>query len=374
MSESSAPPAPPTTDEILPLLIPAIMRDVASLTAQSVLYGMYLIVFTVAIYNLLQASHLGEVAKILIPLRRRKAQGAWMVLTVSISAAFIISTFLWASNVAVLWQRMNTVFVGTEGTIIDRIDLANSSTEKVRYMNDVMFVISYIIGDAVIAWRIFILSQRMVWVSAVMGALWLATGFGLIGCLVHSDFPSSDLLPRLCTNFENVSWVISLIFNGLATVLLARLARSHRKASMVINSKKRSKVDRVLSILVVSGVVYFILGVPRLSSFANQTLNPLPSNLSYATQIIEAMLYQLVGLYPTMVTAFLFYESKLFAGTSTTSGSGATTGTSMFDSSKTAAASAKPYSYGGSTRYGSAVVMMGSGKHSSTDDTSVEKA
>lgn len=52
----------------------------------------------------------------------------------------------------------------------------------------------------------------------------LATGFGLIGCLVHADFPSPEHLPELCFVLENVSWVISLALNGVSTMFLTWMA------------------------------------------------------------------------------------------------------------------------------------------------------
>lgn len=66
----------------------------------------------------------------------------------------------------------------------------------------------------------------------------------------------------------------------------------------------------MLYTLVVSGVIYLLLGVrafssgsalladivqvPRLTLFANPNLNPFPTNVTYATQLIESMLYQVV--------------------------------------------------------------------------------
>lgn len=40
------------------------------------------------------------------------------------------------------------------------------------------------------------------------------------------------------------------------------------------------------------------------------------TDVPYGTLIIEAMLYQVVGLYPTAVSAFLFYEGKMLKETS----------------------------------------------------------
>lgn len=343
---------PPTTDDLLPRLMNAIMRDIASIIAQSVLYGTYLIVFSVASYNFL---------------KRRNVQRFALVFAAITLATFTISTFLWASNIAILVQRLDIISFRTNENILLRIKQANVSTAKMRYMSDVMFVVSYLIGDAIIAWRILVLSQWVIWTTILMFVLWLgsfATGFGLVGCLVHADFALSNDLPQLCTNLENTSWVISLVFNGMATLLLARIAWLLRRASLMTDASKKSKVKRVLHVLVVSGCIYFLLGLPRLTSFANPSLNPLPSKVSYATQIIEAMLYQLVGLYPTAVTAFLFYESKVLTDNTASLTAGLQTGTSMFNQSKTISPG-NPYAYPGSTT----VVMMGSGyKHSSSDE------
>ncbi|KZV88805.1 hypothetical protein EXIGLDRAFT_696317 [Exidia glandulosa HHB12029] len=231
---------------------------------------------------------------------------------IAMVALFTISTFLWSSNIAVLVKRVNIVFVDREGNLLSRLQLANSSTELQRYMNDVIFTVAYLIGDALIVWRIIILYQRQRVIAFSMLLLWLGaatTGVGLFGCLVQAKFPESDALPRLCTNLENASWTISLILNAVGTALLARLAW---KSSRLISENRYTKADRVLCTLVTAGLIYFILGLPRLTAFANQSLNPLPSNVSFATQVIAAMLDNIVGLYPTAVTAVLFYESKIF--------------------------------------------------------------
>ncbi|EJD46397.1 hypothetical protein AURDEDRAFT_113701 [Auricularia subglabra TFB-10046 SS5] len=290
-----------TTDQWLPLLMNALMRDIASVMAQSVLYGAYLVFFSFAIYQLLL---------------RHKRQRAFVIVSATTLAMFVAGSFLWASNIAVLVQRLHIVFVEQDAPIADRITRANASTEKMRYMSDVMFIVSYLIGDAVIGWRILLLWQWKMWTTILMCVMWLATaatGFGLIGCLVNADFAASGDLPRACTHLENTSWLLSLVFNGTATALLARILWNRYKRNETTGMRRKNKVDRVLTVLVTSGIIYFILGLPRLTSFVNQTLNPLSSTTTYATQIIESMLYQLVNLYPTIVTSFLFAESGKLA-------------------------------------------------------------
>ncbi|KAH7099382.1 hypothetical protein BKA62DRAFT_310718 [Auriculariales sp. MPI-PUGE-AT-0066] len=319
MSSPSDPPSF-TTEEILPLLIPSVIRDIASLITQSIFYGMYLAAFAVAVYSICK--------------QRRSGLSA-LVLASSTLALFAIATFLWGSDVAILVRRLDIVFNQTDNDMLTRIVRANSSTAKLRYMNDVMFVIAYLIGDAVIAWRILILWQWELFTVIGLSLLWLgstATGFGMIGCIVKNDFPSSSLLPKTCSNLGNSSWTISLVFNAVSIGLLAWITSTHRAGSRVIREKRKSKIDRVLSLLVIAGIVYFIIGVPRLTSFANPSLNPTWTRLSFATQVIESSLYQLVGLYPTALTACLMFESHSASsyGIETT-GSGLHTTTDLFN-------------------------------------------
>ncbi|KZV93237.1 hypothetical protein EXIGLDRAFT_768249 [Exidia glandulosa HHB12029] len=243
----------------------------------------------------------------------RKKQRTSYIITATILAIFAISTFLWTSNLAVFIKRFNIALVRTDGTLLSRLDVADFSTEKLRYFSDIFFVISYLLGDALIAWRLVILGGRSIWIGLSMFILWigsLATGFGLIGCLSHAHFPAPEFLPPLCSTLENASWVFSLALNALSTAILSRIAWLHRRnVSRHISSNGRTLADYALSTLAISGVVYFLLGVPRLTAFANQTVNPFPSSFTYATEIIESMLYQIVGLYPTTVIVVLLYRS-----------------------------------------------------------------
>ncbi|KZV85201.1 hypothetical protein EXIGLDRAFT_775790 [Exidia glandulosa HHB12029] len=331
MSAADAPP-----DEILPKVALAFTRNLASLSAQSVLYGMYVITFSIAFISLV----------------RRRGELPCLLLTIATVIMFGLSTFFWASSVSVFVDEMQLILGATYGDLSTRILDSNARTLKVRYSGDILFAFSYIIGDAVMAWRILVISRWRLFPSVALIGLWLGTtamGLGLFGCVIHANWPPDADLPGLCTQMGNVAWVLSLAFNGLATTLLARIAWSHRKSATLISSSRRTtKVMRVLEILVVSGVIYFLLGVPRLTDFAKLTLSPFTTRLTMATQVIEDMLGQLVvrqsnrappvyrsdasetkGLYPTAVTTFLFYESQVFGG-NTTFGSSNTRPTVQF--------------------------------------------
>ncbi|KZV82444.1 hypothetical protein EXIGLDRAFT_843707 [Exidia glandulosa HHB12029] len=294
------------TDQVLPVEILPVMRDFVSVFTESVFFGIYIAIYPVAMYHLLK--------------RTRTKRSSWPIAAV-ITVMFLISVYQWSSAVGIVMQREVTMFLHTEGTMVQRIRLANAQTTKPSYASELLFVQQFILGDAVIAWRLLVIHNWARWLFVILASLWLgtvATGFGLIGCLAHAEFPIYDS-PRLCTELENVSWLLSLTFNGFATVMFALLARSHRKMSRVLDEKRKTKVDRVLMVLVISGIIYFILGLPRLSSFANPSILPFFSRLTWATEVIESALDQIVGIYPTAVTAFLFYESKMFSSPSAAS-------------------------------------------------------
>lgn len=148
-----------TTDTVLPLLAPVMMRDIAYLVAESVLYGalpdlcphlrqltdasragMYLILIPVALRHLLYVAARSPEKRPSshgAPLSRQKGR----TLAAASVAMFALATFLWASKTAVFARRFDILLHRTDGTIVSRLALANASTQELRYMSDVMFVI-----------------------------------------------------------------------------------------------------------------------------------------------------------------------------------------------------------------------------------------
>ncbi|KZW03190.1 hypothetical protein EXIGLDRAFT_725651 [Exidia glandulosa HHB12029] len=284
-----------------------VVQDMSAVISGTGLYGVYLVLICVSTYSIMRQNW-------------RRPTAASIVLLVGTVTMFMISTYLWAVNVGVLVRRIRLALVEVgRGPLATRLSLANTTTARIRYSTDLLFIFEYLIGDAIIAWRVFVLYRWAPWVIAILVPIWLgslATGLGLLGCLSQNDFALGAQLPKLCPDLENASWTISLALNAISTVLMARIAWNRRKETQHPQytgpRKQRSKVDRVLSILVVSGLVYFILGISRLTAFANSSLNPLPGKVSFANEIIEFMFDQLVGIYPTAVTVFVLNESSIF--------------------------------------------------------------
>ncbi|EJD43884.1 hypothetical protein AURDEDRAFT_166943 [Auricularia subglabra TFB-10046 SS5] len=128
-----------------------------------------------------------------------------------------------------------------------------------------------------------------------MLTLWLcslATTLGYIGCRVQEHFMIE--VSQRCTRIRTGSWLASLLLNALITGFIANIARSHAKSIAFLEMRKPPFTVRVLNMLVASGVLYVLLGIPHLANFANNSRNPVATALSNADQIIDSMLFQLV--------------------------------------------------------------------------------
>lgn len=56
---------------------------------------------------------------------------------------FTISTFLWAYTMAVLIRRIQLALVDTSlGPMAQRLNVANTSTGKLRYVGQIMFLVN----------------------------------------------------------------------------------------------------------------------------------------------------------------------------------------------------------------------------------------
>ncbi|EJD40369.1 hypothetical protein AURDEDRAFT_187019, partial [Auricularia subglabra TFB-10046 SS5] len=195
-------------DDLLSHVMVLMIQYLTAVLAQSVLYGIFLLAFGVAFYNYIR--------------KRRKTRLAIPFSAITL-LTFGLSTCIWASNVSLIVKWFDIAF-NSATSMQTRLELSDTSTTTLRYMSDVLFVLSYLIGDAVIAWRIVVLSQRSISTSVILASLWfgsLATGLALIGCLLKADFEPSPRLLHICIRLENSSWVLSLVFNALATLFLA---------------------------------------------------------------------------------------------------------------------------------------------------------
>ena len=106
--------------------------------------------------------------------------------------------------------------------------------------------------------------------------------FIFFGCIVSNNFPLDVDEPNLCNNAEIASWAMSMATNAAATILIAyrtwyeylasgsnalshpfNHTRQHRQSikKTLGSTDKVTGAERILWLLVESGLIYFVLWV-----------------------------------------------------------------------------------------------------------------
>ncbi|KZV87109.1 hypothetical protein EXIGLDRAFT_773960 [Exidia glandulosa HHB12029] len=251
---SANPPTSVVSDEDLQRVGNGIIRDYAANATQLIFYGIYVFIICVS-------------ASILLRRRRRNRGSILLVLTML--TMFLISTFLWTYTTAVLVKRIRYALVDTSiGPMRERLQLANTTTGKVRYVGQIMFLVNCLIGDALLTWRVSTIYQKSSRVMLALVTTWLGAAVGTFGyliCLSKAKFPLDVDEPATCRNLAFSGLVISALLNAIAIGLLTRIAWQHRSMMRGLpddsTASSKSKVDRVLTILVTSGAIYLVLFV-----------------------------------------------------------------------------------------------------------------
>ncbi|KZV82167.1 hypothetical protein EXIGLDRAFT_843989 [Exidia glandulosa HHB12029] len=293
------PPDQVTLDMLLRDITPGFLEGIASLVIDSILYGIYIILFTVSLYSIS---------------RRFAKQRITTLITLSATLAmFGSSTYMWATRAVVCASYYDFQVIRNDtGVWVLPSELSTARADDVR---GGMFTFSFIIGDGVLAWRTSVLLSRNRPVTFICAVMWLAMFCSALSAVVLAakfKLGRDDLTGKLIDG----SWCISLALNILCTTLLGRIAWSHSRATKTLTEHGGpTSASRTLGVLVIAGLLYVFLSLPRIIVVVLDYISPdarIAPALEFAAMIGNEVPNQLVGLFPTAVTALLFWESTVF--------------------------------------------------------------
>ncbi|KAF5384380.1 hypothetical protein D9615_003132 [Tricholomella constricta] len=166
-----------------------------------------------------------------------------------------------------------------------------------------------LISDAVVIWRAWVLFTDRLWFLILPVVLWLgtvATTFAYLAFdTIDEQPPGSLLIPDLLSS----SIALSAATNAAATLLIAYILWAHRKVvvhNLGLGGKRRSQVQNVLTLLVESGLIYFILQIVTLIlTFAPNSAGGKGTAQHMAGEIFFASYCMISGMYPTIVVVLV---------------------------------------------------------------------
>ncbi|ETW80414.1 hypothetical protein HETIRDRAFT_452014 [Heterobasidion irregulare TC 32-1] len=271
-----------------------IVQSGVALVCETLLYGMYLILIFFSTYTLCRKGF------------RSAANVAMLVVTLTM---FAMSTTLWASELAILIQRVRRGLVTRPDlSVPDNVTDAAIASRVEIWLPEVFFSFEFVLGDSVVIWRAWALWQDNIKVLLAPLCLAVASAlaaFALLGCGAKAHFGRVADAPALCHNSEVTSWVLSIAANVIATGIIGYKAWEYRQfiRKSLGSKSRRTQIEKVLALLVDSGAVYFVLWVPQILGFFPITFHPGPAH--FTSVVFGSVCKQIVGLYPTIVVVLV---------------------------------------------------------------------
>ncbi|KAI9430480.1 hypothetical protein H4582DRAFT_2103756 [Lactarius indigo] len=192
-----------------------------------------------------------------------------------------------------------------------------SPTESLLVLFNSLTAISYALTDGVVVWRAWIICRdecgKLLTAPIVMLVLTMLGVVATIGIRIFINIDPVNRAGRLADTidvFQEITFISSLLTNILGTGIISLKAWRYRRwivtdLQRVVN--KRTKAERVLALLVESGVLYVFSGALLVAS----SLIHLPgSNFVLGSFFLQAAVH-LAGMYPVIVVILVSREASM---------------------------------------------------------------
>ncbi|KAH8822885.1 hypothetical protein DL96DRAFT_1714341 [Flagelloscypha sp. PMI_526] len=173
-----------------------------------------------------------------------------------------------------------------------------------------------LIGDMAVVFRAKILwgtGWKIVFLPVVF--LVAATAFSItsVTCLSLSTFSGISSVATgsyVCKRAEPIAWALSLLTNLLSTLLVAYRAWAHRKVVFEAHgsTRRRSGVERILTLIVESGFIYLLFLLTQLALFWDAAVD---SPARWAFAVLAPFGDQISGIYSTALIVFVVLQRTL---------------------------------------------------------------
>jgi len=300
----------------------SILHDLAFFSTLTLLHGVFIMVFSIAVYT---------------TLRRGLKSRQTLAIFILIIICFTSATLYWATWMAAIAIQIRTALVQNVGVALsEKLALANAAIIKPVLIQPFGDYVMRICNDIAVIWRAWVLFPEHQWV--MIGPLFfLFSTFG-----VSLAFLAMNTIITLSANgsptqqnmnlvgFIDVSAIaLSMATNLLATLLIAYKLWHHRKSASNLGlpaKKRRSDVQNVLFLLVESGAFFLAL---QLASLLLEVFDTVPGTAAdYAAEICYAVYSEITAMYPALILLIVNKERSIVNtfGFSTTRRSNSNTG------------------------------------------------
>ncbi|KAF5374728.1 hypothetical protein D9757_011785 [Collybiopsis confluens] len=277
-----------------------IMENVIPIILEAAVWGVYVPIVALAISSLYK--------------RGIKNSRARLTLCIVTLLMFTISTALFAVDLYTILIPMKHVnFSVKEGDILDNAVLESDFfVVRAFFVSCFLRNFNLLIGDLILIWRTWAFwHDQLIWVVIPITA-WVATFAIFLTYMImygiSPEFPFVALISNagwtaVLGRLQLATWLLSMLTNFVATVMIAYKAWQYRKMIIEVNHltayyTKQTQIWRVLALTVESGIFYFILMGLQIMLIVG-SFNYGPADVY--NEIMDRVGEQLFGLYPTII-------------------------------------------------------------------------
>ncbi|KAL5485980.1 hypothetical protein ACEPAI_7024 [Sanghuangporus weigelae] len=247
-------------------------------------------------------------------LLRRKTMSKANKLMFSITIfMFLLSTAYWVTSIG---SEISTLVV-TSSSSPDRLTVWSSLSE----LFNSLLLINYILTDGIVVWRAWVLckdgSKKILMVPLFLLFCTSLSVLATVSIRAAMLVIGGKKLKPIIDIMQMVNLVLSLLTNICATSIIGFRAWQHHREVREVLSKERgtnSKVERILVMLVESGLIYCISGLLVLLA----SLVRLPHGT--LGDIYTPVHVQIAGIFPTIVLTLVSQKRSLKEGAFSTAG------------------------------------------------------
>ncbi|KAF8502186.1 hypothetical protein F5888DRAFT_1176221 [Russula emetica] len=260
-----------------------LLYRVISIICQTLVYGIYLCLFPIAVHVLLS--------------KRLKNRSRTMLL-VTMVIMFALSTIYWVISLVITFLVLRAWF--------SELDPATHFPPIWLPMFNAVLLVNLLITDGVVVWRAWVICSDQnkailmtpVVILAIDSLAYLTTVVVRAGLFITSEGAQIHTVFSRVIDIAQVSnLALSLLTNVIATSIIAAKSWKYRKSLMNYNvdGYTSTPASKVLGFLVESGMLYILIGVIVLAS------SFIPLSFATLGDILAPVGVQLAGIYPIIV-------------------------------------------------------------------------
>ncbi|KAH9923647.1 uncharacterized protein B0H18DRAFT_458561 [Fomitopsis serialis] len=279
---------------------------------------------------------------LLRPARRTRASISTFVIIVLM---FLLDTATSIIDVNNAIREITLTLTSTSSeSLADRYELTQNLPWPVQ---DALYAYMSNLGDIIIIWRTYVFWRytRERWVLVVpmlflVGSLVTSGLISFCAARVVQDPGAGDFTnPPFCKNVQLSSYVTTLATTGVATLMICYKTCLHREYRFTVGAQvhrmtsKKTRAERIMTILVESGFLYFLFFLEAVVTDSGNVgeLETSTPQLAFASTVWTYMTSHILGIYPVVIV-ILVHSHKSYIDDTTTTVATASSGTISYGS------------------------------------------